>query len=251
MPFTFSHPALIIPFKRIPAKYVSMTGLVVGSVAPNFEKFIKLSSGNIYSHTFWGIFWFNLPLALALAFIFHLVVRNPLINNLPAFFRKRLLQYTSFNWTSRFRQNPAVVASSIVFSTFLHIVLDSFTHEGASNTYLFPILLEFITVSPFGFKEPISMMWVAVIGHALSLAGLLYIFYTFVLLPTQPVQAKDGVTLLKFWVLVFTVALAIIGIKFLIGGVVVSKWQLIYISIGAGLMSIFFTSAFWLKAKLS
>jgi hypothetical protein len=51
MPFTFSHPALILPLTRLPKRWVSATGLVIGSIVPDFEKFLKMNDGNTYSHT--------------------------------------------------------------------------------------------------------------------------------------------------------------------------------------------------------
>lgn len=245
MPFTFSHPALIIPLKYLPARYVSMTGLVVGSVAPDFEKFIKLSGGNIYSHTLSGILWFNLPLALALAFIFHLVVRDILIDNLPVFFRERLVKYKRFKWSRHFKRNTGVVAGSIIFATFLHVLVDSFTHEGAPYLYLFPFLLK-----PVAFGK-IVLIRAVILNLFISIAGLIYIVYAFIRLPTTPVKPKKYSSYLKFWLVVIGITLAIVAIKFMIGGVIVSKWQLIYIGIGAGMMSIFVSTMLWKKIKVS
>jgi hypothetical protein len=44
MPFTFAHTALIIPLCYIRRRYrwISATGLITGSVAPDFEKFFRL-----------------------------------------------------------------------------------------------------------------------------------------------------------------------------------------------------------------
>jgi Domain of unknown function (DUF4184) len=46
-----------------------------------------------YSHTLGGLFWFDLPLGLLLAFIFHTIVRNMLDDNLPAVLRSLLSNY--------------------------------------------------------------------------------------------------------------------------------------------------------------
>lgn len=251
MPFTFSHPALIIPLKYLPAKYISITGLVIGSIVPDFEKFIKLSGGNIYSHTLLGILWFNLPLGLALAFIFHLVVRNILINHLPVFFRERLARFKSFNWSRHFRDNPGAVALCIIVGALSHLLLDSFTHHESSYIYLVPFLLKNIDFGPFVFLEQITLMWVVLVSFTFSVVGLLYIMYIFIKLPAEPVEKRSTGSILKFWMLVLMIALTVIAIKFMVGGVVVSKWQLIYIGIGAGLMGVFFTSALWLKAKFT
>jgi len=251
MPFTFSHPALIIPLKRLPAKYISMTGLVVGSIVPDFEKFIKLSGGNVYSHTKLGIFWFDLPLGLALAFIFHLVVRDTLITNLPLFFRKRLERYKGFNWTRHFKENPWTVALCIIIGSFLHISLDAFTHRESSYIYLIPFLLKHVTIGPIMNVGYVTLMWAVIVDLAFSIFGLLYIFYVFLRLPAEPVKPKATSSLLKFWAMVLLITSMIVALKLLLGGELRNSWQLIYIGIGAGLMGIFLVSAFWLKGRLS
>ena len=86
MPFTFSHPAIILPFRYLPVKWFSFTGLVIGSLTPDFEYFIRMKVQSIYSHTLLGIFWFDLPLAILLAFLFHSLVRDTLFFNLPKTF---------------------------------------------------------------------------------------------------------------------------------------------------------------------
>ncbi|WP_262496247.1 DUF4184 family protein [Flavobacterium piscis] len=39
MPFTFSHPAIILPLKYLPKNWISLTGLIIGSLTPDFEYF--------------------------------------------------------------------------------------------------------------------------------------------------------------------------------------------------------------------
>jgi hypothetical protein len=104
MPFTFSHPALVLPLKYLPQRFYSLTGLIIGSMTPDFEYFIRMTVGSIYSHTFWGIFYFDLPVGIALCFIFHGIVRDQLIDHLPAPLRERFWSLKSFNW--KFFLNP-------------------------------------------------------------------------------------------------------------------------------------------------
>ncbi len=89
MPFTFSHPAIVLPLNYLPKKWFSLTGLVIGSLTPDFEYFIRMKIKSEYSHTLEGLFWFDLPLGVLLAFIFHNIVRNNFYNNLPLFFKSR------------------------------------------------------------------------------------------------------------------------------------------------------------------
>jgi hypothetical protein len=84
MPFTFSHPAIILPFLKSRKKNLfSATGLIVGSIIPDFEYFLTLSVERRFGHTINGIFYFDLPCALFICFIFHGLIKKPLLNNLP------------------------------------------------------------------------------------------------------------------------------------------------------------------------
>ncbi len=71
MPFTFSHPAIVLPFGLIGQRYFSMTALIIGSMTPDFEYFLRLRVRSDFSHTLFGVFWFDLPLGIVLCFVFH------------------------------------------------------------------------------------------------------------------------------------------------------------------------------------
>jgi len=67
-----------------------------------------------YSHALSGIFWFDLPLGILLAFIFHGIARNSLLSNLPAFLASRFSVFQTFNWTKHFKKNWLVIIISIL-----------------------------------------------------------------------------------------------------------------------------------------
>jgi hypothetical protein len=129
MPFTFSHPAILIPLRVLPKNLFSITGLVIGSLIPDFEYFLRLKLKSDHSHTLSGIFWFDLPVSLFFCFIFHLIVRKQLIDNLPDFFKSRLWKFRDLNWVSYFFKNWYIVILSIFIGVLSHIFWDSFTHE--------------------------------------------------------------------------------------------------------------------------
>lgn len=128
MPFTLSHVAAVLPLLRGRQSRLSATGLIIGSIAPDFEKFIRLGLHNKYSHTWPSIFYFSCPVALALTFLFHWVVRNPLIAHLPASLYRRLARFQGFDWGRHFRRHYLVVLISIVLGAATHLLWDSFTH---------------------------------------------------------------------------------------------------------------------------
>lgn len=146
MPFTFSHPALIIPLlhARPRHRWLSATGLITGSIAPDFEKFFRLHLASEYSHSFASVFYFSLPVALSLAFLFHAVVREPLLMHLPVALQRRLKHFLRVDWPAHFRQHYFGVLASIMIGAVLHLLWDSFTHRNALMTRLIPMLNETI-----------------------------------------------------------------------------------------------------------
>ena len=64
MPFTFSHPALVLPLNYLPKRWFSLTALVVGSMMPDLEAFLRFKSEKNVTHTWDALFWFCLPLGL-------------------------------------------------------------------------------------------------------------------------------------------------------------------------------------------
>ena len=128
MPFTFSHPALVIPFLRQHKRYLSATGLVIGSMAPDFESIISLNPHKVYGHTWLGIFWFDTPLALVLCVMFHLCVRAPLIKALPANFEEKFAGYATINWFKSFFRRLPILVGSIIIGATSHLLWDALTH---------------------------------------------------------------------------------------------------------------------------
>ncbi|MDR0331401.1 MAG: DUF4184 family protein [Chitinispirillales bacterium] len=137
MPFTFSHPAAVLPLAYLPKKYVCMTGLVAGSLAPDFEYFLGITMRSEHSHSVGGIFWFCLPVGLLLCFIFHDIIRNSFIDNLPLFLKKRYYNAKKFNWNRYFVKHWFVAILSVLAGAGSHLLWDYFTH-GQYSAYQLP-----------------------------------------------------------------------------------------------------------------
>jgi len=146
MPFTFCHPAAVLPFGLIRSRYISLSGLVIGSIIPDFEYFLRLKVLSTVSHSFAGVFLFDLPLGLLLYFVFHAVVREPFISNLPGFLKKRLSGFEGPAWSGSLKLRLLVVSASILFGVLTHLIWDGFTHKGG----YFVVRSEFLQ-KDFGF----------------------------------------------------------------------------------------------------
>lgn len=177
MPFTFSHPAVILPFRYIGKKYFSITGLVVGSIVPDFEYFIRFQNRSHFSHTWAGIFWLDLPMGLLICFLFHNLVRNPLVLNLPYPFYARLARFSQFNWSRQFKEKWLTVICSIIFGVITHIISDRLTHKSSNLVSSVPGLIE----SQELIDSPKSIYRVIQITY--SVIGLALCFFTIWRLP--------------------------------------------------------------------
>jgi len=208
MPLTFAHPAIVLPLNYLPKRWLSLTGLIVGSVVPDFEYFIRMKVYSIYSHTWFGLIWFDLPLALVLTFVYHNIVRDMLISNLPRILYSRLSIYKGFNWNNYAKKNSLVVVISILIGAALHLFWDSFTHE---NGYF---------VITFNMINPVNVLGVylplyKVIQHLSTLAGGIVILIAISKLKKISDQTQNNT--LRYWVMVVAVVIAVLALRIALG----------------------------------
>ena len=84
MPFTTSHPAIVLPLKMLKPRWFSLTGLMAGAMAPDLLYFLMMqTSYRGVSHSWLGLFVFCLPAGIAFSFAFHHLFKQPVIHNLP------------------------------------------------------------------------------------------------------------------------------------------------------------------------
>lgn len=241
MPFTFSHPAIVLPLRYLPAKWFSFTGLIIGSLTPDFEYFIRMKVQSIYSHTLLGIFWLDLPLAILLAFLFHSLVRGPLFFNLPKNFQSRILVFTEFDWNLYFRKNYIVVLISILIGIASHLIWDGFTHNHGYFTEQFSGLKNVFNI--YGNEIP---TW-KIAQHLSSLIGALFIVFAYLRLAQKNI-IKHSISK-KYWISVFTLILLILFIRFSISFNTKAFGNIIVSVIAAFLISLIVIPAV-IKAKL-
>ncbi|MCL2722526.1 MAG: DUF4184 family protein [Treponema sp.] len=209
MPFTLAHPVIVLPLKnKYFSRYFSLTALVIGSMFPDFEYFIRMTLKSIYSHTVLGIFLFNLPLGLLFCFIFHNIIRDELFNNAPHFLRVRLNVYRGFNWNNYFLKNPIIIIVSLIIGSFSHILWDSFTHF---NGY-FVEKIGFLNYSVI--ISNISIPVYKILQHSGSIIGCLIIFILIMKLEKNDNLNKINIW---YWVFVFLVISIIFLIKIING----------------------------------
>lgn len=168
MPFTAAHPAAILPLLRH-RRWFSATGLVAGSIAPDFQYFLLFPFLDQSGHTLAGLLYFNLPVALVIATVFHLLVRRPAVDHLPDWFRSRALAVPQLNWLAYLKERWLAFAFSVILGAFTHIFWDSFTHESGYFVQQWSVLESMVHVLGY------EIMLCRALQHSSTLVGFLLI----------------------------------------------------------------------------
>jgi hypothetical protein len=208
MPFTPAHSAIVLPFLKIKPERVSATALVIGSMAPDFEYFFKMSVSGQHSHTLLGILYFNIPVTILLSFLFHGVVKRNLIANLPVFFQYRFHSLLVLNFKEHFKRYYWAVITSAALGSFSHIFWDAFTH----NDGFFAQRISFYkyVVIPFdGVRYPLFYG----LQHISTYVGLtIVIAYIFYMKPLKNIPISRPA--ISYWLLIVAIAAVVIFLRF-------------------------------------
>jgi hypothetical protein len=168
MPFTFAHPAAVLPLRRF--KYLQTVPLVIGSLVPDVPYYFPARFGQMLAetHTLHGSFAVDVPLGMVLL-VMTLLLKDPLAVLLPG--RARALFLHSLE---RFSAQPfhwPIAVVSILIGSWTHIAWDSFTHTGGWTAAHVPAL-----------RASISLLgWDTTVCHLLqylsSILGLAVLAY--------------------------------------------------------------------------
>lgn len=98
-------------------------------MSPDFEYFFKMSVSSQYGHTLLGIVYFDIPVTIAVALLFHQVVKNNLIANLPVFFQIRFQNLLMLDFKQSLKTHLVPIIISAGIGALSHICWDAFTHN--------------------------------------------------------------------------------------------------------------------------
>ena len=179
MPFPFfAHQAAVVPLKLALPRRLSGTGLVLGSMAPDFGYFLL---GNGTAPRLWhrplGVLVLCLPVALALHWFVTRLIAEPTARHLPMAggFRLRALGWLAAQ--PRDAAHWAIVGTSIVVGAGTHLAWDLFTHTGTWMGDYIPFLNRRLFSLPGYDVVGTNALWTVstLLGGATTLAVLRHI----------------------------------------------------------------------------
>jgi hypothetical protein len=189
MPFTFAHPAAILPLRRR-FKLLTTVPLIVGSVAPDLPYFVPVPSRfyrqMLDTHTLMGVFWLDVPIGM-LVLLFGFVFRRPLTALLTPRAGALCLQSVQ-----HFRDQPLHwiwAPLAIVVGAWTHLLCDSFTHDTGWVVRRVSALSAPITLG--GYTGSLCH----VLQYVSSIVGLLILWIWFRRLPTPRAEQPNAGTM--------------------------------------------------------
>lgn len=169
MPFTLAHPAIILPL--IKSKRISATALVIGTMIPDFKFYLQLKENTLTEDQGLAMIWFDLILVFILSLLFHLLLKKPLIDNMPIRWSPKTLRYLFFDWKEYAFRNKFIVLASASLGIASHIIWDAFTHHNGFFVELIPFLSSEMLICGHGVK------FFFILQITFSLIGLLIVAY--------------------------------------------------------------------------
>ena len=239
MPLTFAHPAAVFPFSRN-SKYVNFLAMVLGSMSPDFEYFLRGMPSGAAGHTFSGFLTFNLPIVVMVYFIYHTCIHKTLWSHLPSILQESYSQKAS---SSRLL-NVVVFLYSALFGMLTHVVWDSFTHLNGFMVRKLSILTN--TVRVFEFNIPIFKL----LQHGSTIVGILIIISYMYIRARKNRYNDKGLIKPKqkwmYWSLIALVALLLFSLWYFIDQVSIGSYGIIVVRIiDSGLISLLIVSLFF------
>ncbi|QKJ28397.1 DUF4184 family protein [Mucilaginibacter mali] len=242
MPFTFAHPAIVLPLAKLSKHWVSITGLIVGSMTPDFEYFLRMRVKSIYSHTWPGLFWFDVPLGLCILIIYQFLIKDSLIEHLPTSLYSRFVGFKGTDKDYFKFQNLIVVLTSILIGTLSHILWDGFTHPTGYFVKLIPNLSSDLNLAGH------NIAVYKIIQHVSTLIGLVVICVGVFSLKKSNKNNENSI--LIYWICIGFVACLTVIIGFVTGLKLYQYGDLIVCAVSGSFLGLFITStAFKLKIR--
>ena len=171
MPFTLAHPAIVVPLAR---RRLILSALVIGSMTPDFEYFIRFSDRGHLGHSIPGIFLFCIPMGLIVFILFHKLFKYPVLELMPANLQNRLLPVADKFYFGSLK-NIMMIVLSLFIGAVSHLAWDSVTHKHGWFVRNFSVLR-----SPVQILPGITIEICRVLQHISTAIGIAVLIYFFI-----------------------------------------------------------------------
>lgn len=165
MPFTVSHAAAVLPLRKLNLVW---SALIIGSMAPDFPYITGTEAYRDWGHHFPGLIWFTIPASVVALWLFHNIIKRPIMELLPTGVQQKLLtQADDFQFlpASRF----LAILGSILLGILTHLVWDSFTHAHSWPWNHFAFMRTWVRMPGLHHRLPLF----SVLQYASSIIGML------------------------------------------------------------------------------
>ncbi len=168
MPFTFAHPAAVLPIHSRFKKWIPLSALVIGSLVPDAAYYLPMPGHfKQNSHTFLGTFSSALPVGILVLLIFYWIAPQ-VVFLLPSPHREVLQPRIK---TPASLVEVLMAACGIVLGAESHVLWDSFTHQAGWAVERVPLLREPLV----GDKVPVYLA----LQYLSTVFGLCVILYAY------------------------------------------------------------------------
>ena len=163
MPFTFAHPAAVLPLRRF--RFLLTLPLAIGSLVPDVPYYFPVPLGRLLAdtHSIWGSFVIGLPLGMTLL-VGILLLREPLTVLMGP--RLRAICLRSVEHFTERPQHWPIALLSLLLGSWTHIAWDSFTHPDGWTTLRVAALQAPVTL--FGWQTEVNHL----LQYVSSVCGL-------------------------------------------------------------------------------
>jgi hypothetical protein len=166
VPFTLVHPLAVVPLRRAGV----FSALIIGSMVPDFAR-LASPFGEPHNHTWTGAILYYLPAALITLFVYHRLIKLPMISLSPRRIQPWLLtQSPAFKFLPLSRFAVILVSAFVGIST--HLFWDSFTHNGG-----WVLRQSHLEATRVGLSSRYSLYVAEIFQDVSSIGGLLLLIY--------------------------------------------------------------------------
>ncbi len=177
-------------------------------MAPDFEYFINMELGRVHGHTMAGAFYYDLPVTLICLLIFHLMVRDSLVDHLPHPLQKKYNHLKGMNWLLYFKKKWIVVLYSSVIGIMSHLFWDSFTHAPGYFANLIPFLQNDVSFLGHSIKAYYFLQFISSVFGALIILVVIAWYY--------PAWKNYSILKLKSWQKTLNYLLVVMVVCFIV-----------------------------------